>query len=92
MVAAGPGGSYTVLVTSTAKKILDEALALPEEDRRRLGEAILDSVHRGAPEDTQQAWVDEARRRAEEVERGEAELLDLAEALTDLRADLRRNR
>ncbi len=77
-------------MTSTAKKILDEALSLPEDDRRRLGEAILDSVPRGAPEDTQQAWVDEARRRAEKVERGEGELLDLDEALTDLRADLRR--
>lgn len=77
-------------MTSTAKKILDEALSLPEEDRRRLGEAILDSVPRGAPEDTQRAWVDEARRRAEKIERGEAELLDLDEALTDLRADLRR--
>ena len=77
-------------MTSTAKKILDEALSLPEDDRRRLGEALLDSVPRGGSEDTQQAWVDEARRRAERVERGEGELLDLDEALTDLRADVRR--
>lgn len=77
-------------MTSSAKKILDEALSLPEEDRRRLGEAILDSVPRGAPEETEQAWVDEARRRAEAIERGDGELLDLDEALTQLRGDLRR--
>jgi hypothetical protein len=34
--------------------------------------------------------VDEAQRRAEKVERGEGESLDLEKALTDLRADLRR--
>jgi len=77
-------------VTSTAKNILDEALSLPEDDRRRLGEAILDSVPRGVPEDMQQAWVDEARRRAERVEGGQGELVDLDEALSDLRSDLRR--
>jgi len=41
---------------------------------------------RGASEDTQQAWVEEARRRAQEVERGEGELIDLDEALTDVRS------
>lgn len=83
------GASYPVCVTSTAKKILAEALSLPDDERRRLGEALLDSVPRGAPEHTEQAWVDEARRRAEKVERGEDVLLDLDQALTDLRADLR---
>lgn len=66
------------------------ALALPEEDRLRIGEALLDSLAADAHEETRQAWVDEARRRAEEIERGEAKLIDLDEALTDLRADLRR--
>lgn len=75
-------------MTSTAKKILEHALSLPEEDRRRLGEAILDSVP-GA-EDTQQAWADEAQRRAEEVERSDGELIDLDEALAELRTDLGR--
>ena len=77
-------------MSSAAKTILERALALPEEDRRRLGEALLDSVPRGAPEEVEQAWVEVARQRAAEVERGEAQTLDLDEALSELRADLRR--
>lgn len=80
--------AYNAAVTSTAKKILEVALALPEDDRRLLAEAILDSVP--SSEGLEQAWVAEARRRAEEIERGEGELLDLESALSDLRADLRR--
>jgi hypothetical protein len=76
-------------MTSAAKKILEHALGLPEEERRRVGEALLDSVPQGTPDQIQQAWVEEARRRAEAVETGE-ESLDLDEALAELRADLRR--
>jgi hypothetical protein len=79
--------AYNAVVTSTAKRILEVALALPEDDRRMLAEAILDSVP--ASEGFERTWVGEARRRAEEVERGEGELLDLERASNDLRADLR---
>jgi len=58
-------------VTSTAKKILDEALALPEDDRRRLGEALLDSVPRECSEGVEGAWRDEVVRRIEEVRGGD---------------------
>jgi hypothetical protein len=77
-------------VTSTAKKILEVALTLPADDRRRLGEAILDSVPTVPPDDVEQAWVEEARRRATEVERGEGELVELEDALRELRASVRR--
>ena len=77
---------------SGAKKILEHALSLPEDERRLRGEAILDSVPRGNPGDVQQAWVDEAVRRAAEVERGEGELHDLDEELANLRDELRRSR
>ena len=76
-------------MTSAARKILEVALALPEEDRRRIGEAILDSVQGDAADDIRQAWQDEAVRRVEEIERGEGKLVDLDEALRSLRADLR---
>lgn len=77
-------------VTSAAKKILEHALTLPEDERQRLGEALLDSVPRGTQGEIQQAWVDVARRRAEAVERGDEEGLDLDQALAELRVDLRR--
>ena len=76
-------------MTSAAKKILQEVLALPEDDRRRLGEAILESVPSHSEEEIRQAWTEEAVRRAEALERGEGEVLDLDEALESIRADLR---
>jgi len=59
-------------VTSAAKKILEDALSLPEEDRRRLGEALLDSIPRESSEEVEGAWRDEVVRRIEEVRQGEA--------------------
>ncbi|MAQ18348.1 MAG: addiction module protein, partial [Sandaracinus sp.] len=40
-------------MTSMAKKILDEALALPEDDRRRMAERLLDSVPRESADDVE---------------------------------------
>ncbi len=77
-------------MTSVAKKILEDALALPEEERRRLAERLLDTL--GADASDQAAWTAEALRRANEVESGKGELLDLDESLGQLRADLRRAR
>jgi hypothetical protein len=55
---------------------------------RRLGEALLDSVPKPIADDLEQAWVDEARRRAEELLRGEGKALDPDAELAVLRADL----
>lgn len=79
-------------MTSTAKDLLRNALALPEEERRRLGEALLDSIPANDPAGVHQAWVEEARRRAEEVASGAGGLLDLDESLSQLRSDLRGDR
>ena len=60
-------------MTSAAKKILEDALSLPEEDRRRLGEALLDSIPRESSEEVEGAWRDEVVRRIEEVRQGKAQ-------------------
>jgi hypothetical protein len=78
-------------VTSLADRILEDALSLPDDERRDVAERLLKSVP-GAEADHQGAWTSEAKRRADEVERGEGELLDLDEAIGELRADLRRIR
>lgn len=75
-------------MSNAAKKVLEVALALPEEDRRRLGEALLDSIALESPNDIEQAWVAEAVRRAEEVARGEGELLDLDASIAEIRASI----
>jgi len=72
-------------VTSTAKKILDEALTLPEDERRRLAERLLDSVPRESAEEVDRAWDDEVLRRVRAAERGETEARDWDEANAELR-------
>jgi len=73
-------------VTSTAKKILDEALALPEDDRRRVAERLLDSVPRESADDVERAWDQEVLRRLEAAENGETEARDWDQAAAELRA------
>ena len=67
-------------MTGSAAKLLDEALLLPEGERRALALWLLDSVGDEPPEEVERAWVEEAKRRLEVLRAGEAEPLDWAEA------------
>jgi putative addiction module component (TIGR02574 family) len=60
-------------VSSAAKKVLNDALALSEEDRVRVAEALLDSVPGESAAERSAAWRDEVLRRIAEVQRGEVE-------------------
>ena len=75
-------------MSSASSKILQQALALPEEERRRVGETLVGSVPHDSDAEIEEAWNQEAIRRAERLERGEVESLDGAEALRKLRAKL----
>ncbi len=83
-----PRTAYTGPVTATAKDVREDALAIPGEDRRRIGEPLLDSASTATAEEIETEWISEAVRRAEELERGEVEALDGAPVLADLRAKL----
>jgi putative addiction module component (TIGR02574 family) len=61
-------------VTSTGKKILEEALALPMEERAALVEALNQSLE-GAENDLSPEWKAEIARRIEAIERGESRLI-----------------
>jgi len=69
-------------VTATAKKILEEALALSEQEREELVTALSSSLE---PVELSPEWSSEIGRRIEKIERGEAELLDAEEHLAELR-------
>ena len=73
-------------MTAAAKKILEDALALPDDERRRIAEVLLDSISTDSTEEIEAAWVAEAVRRADELERGEVEALDGESVLKDLKA------
>jgi putative addiction module component (TIGR02574 family) len=66
-------------MSSQALRVLDEALQLPEHDRAELALRLLDSV--GDPADqVEQAWIDEAKRRLAEIERGDVQTVPWSEA------------
>jgi hypothetical protein len=76
-------------VTSAAKKVLEEALALPPDDRRRVTEALLDSMPPEAADELEAEWLAEARARADRLERGAVEARDGDTALDELERKLR---
>jgi len=88
-VADRLGASYTVFVTTTAKKILQDALSLPEADRAALVDALNESLE--APEDDlSPEWKAEIARRIAAVERGESRLIPGDEVEVRIRETLSR--
>lgn len=73
-------------MTSTAKKVLDDALALSAEDRRHVAERLLESVEREPADDVERAWDEEVLRRIEAAEDGETQARDWRDASAELRA------
>lgn len=77
-------------VTARAKKVLDEALALPSDERRRVAEALLDSVGEESEHEIDPAWRDEVLRRIGEVQRGEVKPEPWSEVRRQIREALAR--
>lgn len=72
-------------MTSTARKILDEALALPAEEREVLVEALVTSLQQAMPEDVERAWLEEVEQRLARLKRGETHAIAWSEARHRLR-------
>ncbi|HEU4406658.1 MAG TPA: addiction module protein [Polyangiaceae bacterium] len=67
-------------MSDPAEKLLDEALKLPESERRALALRLLDSVGDEPEDDVERAWVEEAKRRLDDVRAGRAQAVPWAEA------------
>ncbi len=79
-------------MSAETTSILERALALPEAERRRIGEALLDSV---APEDEpsiEAARNREILRRVTQIETGGVETVDGAAGVAAIRERLQRRR
>ena len=72
-------------MSSAAKKLIDEALALPPEDREALLEVLSTSLEHEPQADVERAWLEEALRRIERFKAGETRAIDWAEAQRRLR-------
>ena len=81
--------AYTELVTSATKKILDDALALPEKEREALVEALSDSLD---PEtiELHPDWTNEIRNRIAQIESGEAKTIPWDEVDARIKKSLTR--
>ncbi len=76
-------------MTAEAKRVFEQALALPDEERAALMEALSDSLHEAAEQLSPQ-WTAEIGRRIEAVERGESRLIPGDEVEARIRETLRR--
>ena len=61
-------------MTAEAKRIFEQALALPEPDRLALIDALADSIVGDEQAEIDEAWRIEILRRVEQVRRGEVVL------------------
>jgi putative addiction module component (TIGR02574 family) len=59
-------------MSPSAKRVLEDALALPEDARTDLVEALIESLEAPAesPAEVEAAWTDEIARRLKDVETG----------------------
>jgi len=73
-------------MTQAAEEILQKALQLPEEDRERIGESLLRSVHGDDESTFEEEWGPEIERRIAEIDEGKVQLLPGDEVMARLRA------
>ena len=78
------------IVNARAKKLLDEAMELPEEDRAELAHELLATLDTEVEEGAEEAWAEEIERRVKRVLAGEGKSYDLDEWLARQDAKLQR--
>ncbi|WP_437291527.1 addiction module protein [Sorangium sp. So ce406] len=67
-------------MTFPAEELLDEAMKLPESERRVLALRLLESVGDESSEEVERAWVEEARERLDDIRSGRSRPVPLDEA------------
>jgi putative addiction module component (TIGR02574 family) len=73
-------------MTQVAEEILQQALQLPEEDRERIAESLLGSIHSSDESTFEEEWGPEIERRIAEIDAGKVQLLPGDEVMARLRA------
>jgi putative addiction module component (TIGR02574 family) len=74
----------------TVEQIADEALALPSEARALLADRLVESLDPAEDGYIRQLWMREARRRVDEVRRGEVKAIPADEAFAQVRQAIAR--
>ena len=76
-------------MTSSAKKLIDDALTLPPEERQAIAEALMESLVEASVE-MSPAWNAELASRIAEIDRGEVEAIPWDDVEQRVRSSLKR--
>jgi putative addiction module component (TIGR02574 family) len=77
-------------VTTVIDRVTEEALSLPTDARLGLVEKLLTSLNLPIDEEINRLWAEEAERRANQIEDGEAKLVPGEEVFAKIRAKHKR--
>lgn len=72
-------------MNSSVAEVFEAALALPEEDRGRLAEKLVQSLDRDVDPDAEEAWAAEIERRLDRIDAGQSKTVTMIEAIARLR-------
>ena len=72
----------------TLAELEQYARALPAEDRARLAETLLESLHEASPSDVAEAWEREIEARVAAYDRGESETFAAEDVFGEVRRHL----
>jgi hypothetical protein len=72
-----------------SETIRREALSLPAQERAELAEQLLSSLDALSEDEVAQLWLNEAARRADEIDRGEAKRFSAADVRIEAQALLK---
>jgi len=71
-------------MNGSVSTIFEAALALPEEDRGRLAEQLIQSLDREVDPDVEEAWSAEIERRLARIDAGQSKAVTMGEAIARL--------
>ena len=77
-------------MTAVAKKVLNEALALPADARVGLVEKLIASLNLPTQPEIDKLWTEEAERRIGQIDRGEVKLVNGKKVFARIRKKYRR--
>ena len=78
-------------MNSSVSEVFDAALALPEEDRGRLAEKLVQSLDQDADPDAEEAWAAEIERRLARIDAGQSKTVTMNDAIARLQRAARGN-
>lgn len=83
-------GRLGIAMHMTVEQIAEEALALPSEARALLADRLVESLDPAEDGYIRQLWLREAKRRVDEVRRGEVQTVPAEVAFAEVRQSIAR--